>query len=58
MQSQRPCGLFAQSVHAHDGAGIGGEEERVSHKPHDKWEDKGNSVTLRNDVTKKDEELK
>lgn len=36
----------------------GGEEERVSHKPHDKWEDKGNSVTLRNDVTKKDEELK
>lgn len=34
-----------------------GEKERVSHKPHDKWEDNGNSITLHNDVTKKDEEL-
>lgn len=27
-------------------------------KPHDKWQDKGNSITPHNDVTKKDEELK
>lgn len=42
----------------HTTARGGGKEERVSYKPHDKWEDKGNSITLHNDVTKKDEELK
>lgn len=31
----------------------------MSYKPRDKWEeDKGNSITLRNDVTEKDEQLK
>lgn len=46
------------SVFPHTMAQAGAEEERVSHKPRDKWEDNGNSITLCNDVTKKDEELK
>lgn len=42
----------------HTNAWGGRKEERVSYKPYDKWEDKGNPITLYNDVTKKDEEFK
>lgn len=56
-RARGPLGYLLR-VFMHTMEQAGGEEERVSHKPHDKWEDKGNSVTLRNDVTKKDEELK